>query len=388
MTHEICRLCSECTRIGCGPQSCILVNDILIPTQGGVVHNPGAGAEGGYAMQVDDAPVVTPMAPPMAVPYVDYMHHELVALHGQWRDGLCECCGVDGASSLCMALWFPCCTPCLFAKISSRISWSWTGLRGCGPTTFVQWFRFLLVLAIVYLFCSFNYSVFASLAQEQYQEDIRESPYYKDGRLHVEVSDETKELHMWAIFFDFGTWVTGAVFFALLVMLRQRVRARFYIPAACEGRAGDSPFCGLVEDMACMLACQPCAAAQMARHTLALVGERCDPSSDPGPIEVFPAVQAPVPPASINSMQQFPAHGHGVAPPIAHVPTATGQVVPVGQLVQGHFPAPASVPAAGLPTATITPQNESADVPVAAHVTPGMGRSEARAAQHTGPFSA
>merc|ERR1712216_396634 len=70
---------------------------------GGVVHNPGAGAEGGYAMQVDDAPVVTPMAPPMAVPYVDYMHHELVALHGQWRDGLCECCGVDGASSLCMA---------------------------------------------------------------------------------------------------------------------------------------------------------------------------------------------------------------------------------------------------------------------------------------------
>ena len=42
-------------------------------------------------------------------------------LRSQWRDNLFDCCGVDGPSSFLMAICFPCCTPCLMAKISSRI---------------------------------------------------------------------------------------------------------------------------------------------------------------------------------------------------------------------------------------------------------------------------
>ena len=39
----------------------------------------------------------------------------------QWRDGLFDCFGVAGPSSFCMSFCFPACTPCIFAKISSRI---------------------------------------------------------------------------------------------------------------------------------------------------------------------------------------------------------------------------------------------------------------------------
>jgi len=139
--------------------------------------------------------------------------------------------------------------------------------------------------------------------------------------------------------------------------------------------------------------------AQMARHTLALVGDRCDPYADPGPIEVFPAAHA-VAPGFVNTMQPHPQqhfiphhpqqvpqayyspHGtHGAAP------APVGQVVEVGQLVQSNFPAPAA--STGVPTATVSQSAARAgmvdtgmvDVPMATHVPEpplGLSRNEAR----------
>jgi len=181
----------------------------------------------------------------------------VVLIHAQWRDNLFDCCGVDGPSSYCMACMFPVCTPCLFAKISSRISFGVAGLSTWGPTTFKQWLRFLSVFAFIYIFCSFNYSIFEHLASEEYYNDVAKSPYNGGaGHYHVQISDETKELYAWAQVFDVGTVLMTTVFCVLLMILRQRVRQRFLIPTMCETRAGENPCCGILEDFACMTFCQ------------------------------------------------------------------------------------------------------------------------------------
>lgn len=61
------------------------------------------------------------------------------------------------------------------------------GLRSCGPTAHVQWLRLLSVFACIYIFCSFNYSIFEHLAIEEYHNDIAKSPYH-DGYYHVQLS--------------------------------------------------------------------------------------------------------------------------------------------------------------------------------------------------------
>jgi hypothetical protein len=80
-------------------------------------------------------------------------------------------------------------------------SWQAPFLRGWGNTAFVQWLRFLTIFAAVYIFSSFNYTVFQSLATDEYINDIRKSPYYATGVL-VEPSYRTKELRMYASLFD------------------------------------------------------------------------------------------------------------------------------------------------------------------------------------------
>jgi hypothetical protein len=271
-------------------------------------------------------------------------------------------------------------------------SWTATSLQRFGPTTFLQWFRFLSVLAVLYIFCWFNYEKFAALYMQQRGEDLHQSPHADDfdAYSYVEMSDESRELKTWATVFDaLVTWIT-LIFIVLLAALRWRVRSRFYIPAMCETRAGDNKLCGWVEDVCCMACCQACAMAQMARHTFALVDERCDPASDPGPIEAFPGLQGAAQPVLTNAMHQYPQYAQQPSPwpssqvpqavhaPPAPVPTVSGQVE-VGRLVQGHFPAPASsCPQAGVPTASAM-----AEVPVATHVNAqeaevGVSRNEAR----------
>lgn len=187
----------------------------------------------------------------------------------------------------------------------------------------------------------------------------------------------------------FQLWIS-IVFIAFLAMLRKRVRQRFLIPSMCEQRAGESPVCGVVEDVLCMVACQACAVAQMARHTLALHGDRCDPYSDPGPIEVFPAAHT-LAPGVVNSMQHqhqnqtFPPQAQSYVPQAVLSAPAQGSVVEVGRLVQDNFPTPASSSAA--PAASVTGDaatGRQMEVPVATHVAPtpgqgGVSRDAARA---------
>ena len=130
-------------------------------------------------------------------------------------------------------------------------SWGLGCLRGWGPTTFLQWLRFLSVFAAIYIFCSFNYTVFEALAADEYAKDIAKSPYH-DDHYHIQLSDETMDLYGWARFFDWGTVIMTTIFLVFLMLLRQRVRRRFLIPTMCEQRAGENDFCGLCEDFACM----------------------------------------------------------------------------------------------------------------------------------------
>lgn len=261
-----------------------------------------------------------------------------------------------------------------------------------GPNTFTQWLRFTGFLAFLYIFCNFNKSVFHNMGMEEYRKDVAKSPYHGQKYDGVQVSQETRELFGWAAFFDTGTWVVSLFFIFLMALMRQRVRQRFLIPTMCENRAGENRFCGVVEDVLCMTTCWACSLAQIARHTFALVqSDRCDPWTDPGPIESFPVMHAA--PVSINSMQP---QMHAVpsaqyvppAPPGYYTPDnvqmatpARGQVVEVGQLVPGSFPAPASTGEAGVPTATVSQHSQQAHVPVAQHVSQapqGVSRSDAR----------
>ena len=171
------------------------------------------------------------------------------------------------------------------------------------------------------------------------------------------------------------------VLIVLLAILRKRVRERFLIPSICERRAGESPFCGSLEDVACMVCCQACALAQIARHTLALVGDRCDPYSDPGPIEIFPVAHSQAP-GVVNSMHQnptFPTLSQAYVPQAVvsdnnSAPTQ-GRPVEVGRLVQDTFPAPAAS-SSNVPTASITEDaaGGQVQVPVAAHVSATEGQ--------------
>jgi hypothetical protein len=87
-------------------------------------------------------------------------------------------------------------------------SWQAPFLRGWGNSTFVQWLRFLTVFAVLYILFTFNYTVFQSLAEDEYINDIRKSPYYnqpysEDQPWHqVEPSYRTKELRLYAQAFD------------------------------------------------------------------------------------------------------------------------------------------------------------------------------------------
>lgn len=68
----------------------------------------------------------------------------------------------------------------------------------------MQWLRFLTIFAAVYIFSSFNYTVFQSLATDEYINDIHKSPYYatEQNSYYVEPSYRTKELRMYASLFD------------------------------------------------------------------------------------------------------------------------------------------------------------------------------------------
>jgi len=262
----------------------------------------------------------------------------------------------------------------------------------------VQWLRFLTIFAAVYIFSSFNYTVFQSLATDEYINDIHKSPYYatEQNSYYVEPSYRTKELRMYASLFDVLTLMLSVVFITLLAILRKRVRQRFLIPSMCEQRAGENPACGVLEDVLCMIGCQACAVAQMARHTLALVGDRCDLYSDPGPIEMFPAAHT-MSPMVVNSMSQqlqfhqppqqpFAQQGQSYIPQ-AVVENGThpqGRVVEVGQLVQETFPSPATSGGSGVPSANVTTAHSGqTEVPVARHapadVEQGVSRDAARA---------
>ena len=287
-------------------------------------------------------------------------------------------------------------------------SWARASLGCWGPNTFSQWLRFITVLAVLYVICSFNYSMFHSLALDEYKKDIAKSPYH-DGYYHVQVSDETRELATWAEIFDLASVFLSVLFVVLLALLRQRVRQRFLIPAMCETRAGENPCCGIMEDVSCMVCCWVCSLAQMARHTYALIqGDRCDPYSDPGPIDVFPAAHAM--PVMVNNMQH---HQHpqmqfqhpqmqfqhpqmqaqppqmqqqGYVPPAYYAPHSmqgapiAGAGVEVGQLVQDSFPTPASTADAPVAT-TVHHAPHGVHVPVATHVpeaSQGVTRDKAR----------
>ena len=73
------------------------------------------------------AAIVTPALSGMKcarMQFVGYFHDPMCIIFPfleQWRDGLFDCFGVAGPSSFCMSFCFPACTPCIFAKISSRI---------------------------------------------------------------------------------------------------------------------------------------------------------------------------------------------------------------------------------------------------------------------------
>ena len=49
-----------------------------------------------------------------------------------------------------MALNWPCCGPCLYGKISGRVSWPSTQFQNFGDTPFKQWFRISLLLVVIY----------------------------------------------------------------------------------------------------------------------------------------------------------------------------------------------------------------------------------------------
>ena len=104
-------------------------------------------------------------------------------------------------------------------------SWGLGCLRGWGPTTFLQWLRFLSVFAAIYIFCSFNYTVFEALAADEYAKDIAKSPYH-DDHYHIQLSDETMDLYGWARFFDWGTVIMTTIFLVFLMLIKQRLQKK------------------------------------------------------------------------------------------------------------------------------------------------------------------
>ena len=60
-----------------------------------------------------------------------------------------------------MGCCWPFCGPCLYSKISARVSWPSTKLEALGDTPFKQWFRISLILVLIYWFASWGESMMA-----------------------------------------------------------------------------------------------------------------------------------------------------------------------------------------------------------------------------------
>lgn len=61
---------------------------------------------------------------------------------GDWARGLFSCFEtMAGIKSFAMGCCWPFCGPCLYGKISARVSWPTTRLEKLGDTPFKQWFR-------------------------------------------------------------------------------------------------------------------------------------------------------------------------------------------------------------------------------------------------------
>ena len=61
---------------------------------------------------------------------------------GEWARGMFSCLEtIAGIKSFAMGCCWPCCGPCLYGKISARVSWPTTKLEKLGDTSFKQWFR-------------------------------------------------------------------------------------------------------------------------------------------------------------------------------------------------------------------------------------------------------
>ena len=249
------------------------------------------------------------------------------------------------------------------------------------------------MLAVVYFFSSLSYELLFNLTLTEYKRDIAKSPYFYEAQnsetgtrnasivlakhtsnasilsalsaggmsdsfmgRHVQPSEATLALHAWASMFDWSMMIITAIFAGLLMLLRQRVRQRFLIPAMCERRAGDSAICGLFEDCMCMIFCQACAMAQMARHVLALLGQgnttSCEPYADPGPIEAFPVAHT-MPPGMHNSM------------PVLQQPSQQQQDMHMQRSLQHRsmhqqpqsYAPPAYAPSANAPPSYLSPQS-------------------------------
>lgn len=104
-------------------------------------------------------------------------------------------------------------------------------------------------------------------------------------------------------------------------------------------------------------------------------------SMQPPQAQMHAVTSAQYVPSAVPSAQYMPP-AYYTADGVQGTPAAHGQVVEVGQLMLGSFPAPASTGGAtAVPTATVSEQPQTQPhVPVAQHVpeTQGISRNDAR----------
>lgn len=244
---------------------------------------------------------------------------------GQWSRGLCgffETCA--GCKAFVMGCNWPCCGPCLFAKISARVAWPKTQFESFGDSPFKQWFRISLLLICIYWLSSWGEGVSAPTPKfnliEQSQADLKafekmdklgaadaanvtgDAGIAAEGKdidakiesdmnefddfgevksLEVQPSPAIRPFHG---LFAFIKAAIGIVWLVLVIMLRAHTRRQFVIPATCCACkvSGSVDF----EDILCTVCCQPCTLSQMATHTGAISNESpcdCCDAEDPGP---------------------------------------------------------------------------------------------------------
>jgi len=262
-------------------------------------------------------------------------------VHGQWKDSCVDCGQPGGCSSFWMAVWWPCCGPCLISKIMSRMRVPLN--QPClGRTIHAQWLNLLTFLVFLWWGFFFLFSTYQSLFEEEVYADWNQHQNHGGhSNIQFHITPKGQRYLDKAGFYDHLMWMISMFFTCVVVLLRTIVRRRYLIPSNCdEGRGpGQDGCCGAMEDVFMGVMCQPCALSQMARHTNA-VPNGCDPCVDPGPVEAMApvAVQrfvANMPPQPPNGMWQ----PQGVHPQNPNYRPQQAPNVEVGRVVQPAAPA-------------------------------------------------